>query len=969
MNLADWQDYLAEHYGTLRAERSATNPNVPLFALEHGLSPEEVADISTQLKDHIRKWGLSGQHSLPWIVYATELGYRYSGYEYWQTFEAETPGWSGNDYRYWLRDCFFSFQRRFSGAHPKGLWANHFSIICWPITHAILPRDLQRHLAEVLYDLRHRYSADLFESPSTLGEAIAIRSWGAPSRFQEFAQETELTGQIAAALLFQGDRGTQAFLLPSTRKRISADLDQERRSREWLVGARKAANERATFRGALPGRPPGTTVPSDLVREQVAALAVEPRVVLRPALSDPRGWDVMLELPNLSPLLERFPAERATLAESRCAVRGAVGSPLARGRVLDSSQRVLLARWPAADEVLLEFERQSPDLNAVLRTDCLLRPGPTWLFRVASDGIAYEMRGMRVRGGERYVVLTTESQPALLRFAQPCACSCNGVSAFAFSLPDAIPAQLESSIRDAGLAAARVVRVWPAGLAAASWDGEGHAEWLVGEEPTVALTSDHDLASASTSLNFDRIDLGPLRAGTTIFLSLPKLQVGLHRLRITTQPMGTGRGTEVGDLDIAIREPRRSFAGAALQGPVQVNVEPRYPSLEHVWQNQVSLEIEGPAGRRVVCTVNLRTSRTTRPLVSRSIPGLRLPVSAQQWCEAFGRHFKDVQDVQRHFDAAGVAEIDFRFDEFGRLRLCCQRLVTPVRWAVRRHDHRYEIQLLDDSGQRTVPSCTRFSFERPDVAEAVSDLASGRPGWVHPEGGLYCATCGAFQAAVLVSAAQLQHGLGALRCNAQPSAALNTAELVSQFLQVVEWWSAATPTGDGFSSLRRPLVLRALSSYLSTAFCGSRWTRVEVASSSEEFWQEAERVLKRDPLEWRSAQILEIHRKELVEKPCVRRVDHLASLMYSQFKTLTPGNCPAVDPRNVRWISELALRLASQPQSVRSWAGPQLLPGLRRLAQLPALQRLARFLALMVDRSLPPRPAGSVEALAGWRWE
>ena len=40
----------------------------------------------------------------------------------------------------------------------------------------------------------------------------------------------------------------------------------------------------------------------------------------------------------------------------------------------------------SADEVLLQFERSNEQLNFLLRTECLLRPGPNWLFRIASDG-------------------------------------------------------------------------------------------------------------------------------------------------------------------------------------------------------------------------------------------------------------------------------------------------------------------------------------------------------------------------------------------------------------------------------------------------------------------------------------------------------------------------------------------------------------------------------------------------------
>lgn len=177
------------------------------------------------------------------------------------------------------------------------------------------------------------------------------------------------------------------------------------------------------------------------------------------------------------------------------------------------------------------------------------------------------------------------------------------------------------------------------------------------------------------------------------------------------------------------------------------------------------------------------------------------------------------------------------------------------------------------------------------------------------------------------------------------------------------------PTGDGFSTLRRPVVLRALAAHLSISFCGNSWSSVEATFSKEDFWRQSERVLKRNPVELRAAQLLQKYRDTLTGMPCAGRVDHLASLLGSQFHLWTPRGCPPADPRNNRWLAELALRLTSCPETARAWAGQQILPGLRRLLELPALPRLARFLALMVHHNLPPHPLSAIEVLAGWRWQ
>lgn len=423
MDLRAWNQRLAEHFGALARERK----DVPVFALEHGLARTELLALQNTLRAHIQVSAPARDHQLVWVVYAAEIGYGYAGNEYWQTFEDRTPGWRLNGRRDWIRDAFVAFQRKFAGAKPSGPWAEQFSIIAWPITHAILPCDLQQQLARILYELRHSFSGELFDEPQRLGDFIAARSWNTSARFQNLVQAPALVGQIAAALLLQGKEGFKTLLHPTTLKRIGDDVDSERRGRDWLRSARHAAEERARIRGLTIGRSTNTTFQRrEEAREEVARLGIEPRLVLRPI--EGSRWEVSLEIPDLSHLLLRFPQVREVLTESRCTVAGAAGRPLARGRCLHGPQRVPLSRWPQPDDVLLKFERTDAQLEYLLRAECMLRPGTSWLFKVASDGLAYESRGMRVRADSKYLLVSTEPF-AKSPVARPVELACQGVHA------------------------------------------------------------------------------------------------------------------------------------------------------------------------------------------------------------------------------------------------------------------------------------------------------------------------------------------------------------------------------------------------------------------------------------------------------------------------------------------------------------------------------------------------------------
>jgi len=77
MTLTEWQRTLHEHFEALRRRRSAISGDRPIFALEHGLDAGQRLDLEAEVRAHIAQSPPRTEHALPWIVYATELGYRY----------------------------------------------------------------------------------------------------------------------------------------------------------------------------------------------------------------------------------------------------------------------------------------------------------------------------------------------------------------------------------------------------------------------------------------------------------------------------------------------------------------------------------------------------------------------------------------------------------------------------------------------------------------------------------------------------------------------------------------------------------------------------------------------------------------------------------------------------------------------------------------------------------------------------
>jgi hypothetical protein len=191
---------LDTHFRALAEARRQLGADTPVFALEHGLDTAELDNLRETVRAAVvqgfpiryRKWWL------PFVVYAAESGYGYVGGEYWQTFADETPRWDEVGDRDWIGYQFKKFADEYGGLRPSGAFARHFSIISWPIVHAVLPVYLQRNLAQLLFEFRTALTSDLLNDPEALGVRLASRTGQYTERFRIFSENTALLGSVGS---------------------------------------------------------------------------------------------------------------------------------------------------------------------------------------------------------------------------------------------------------------------------------------------------------------------------------------------------------------------------------------------------------------------------------------------------------------------------------------------------------------------------------------------------------------------------------------------------------------------------------------------------------------------------------------------------------------------------------------------------------------------------------------------------
>lgn len=972
LELADWQTRLARHFTELQRRRSSEAPDRPIFGLEHGLGDAEVKDLSSAIRAHIQHRGPCLDHRLPWVVYASEFGYVYTGDEYWQTFEARTPGWDRHGDRHWIRRCFGDFHQCYGGARPTGAWARHFSIICWPITHAILPRDLQRQLAHLLYDLRYALSPEVLESPRQLGELIAARSWNTSSRFQQLTEEPLFVGQIAAALLLQGNGIASSLINPFTLARISADLDRERRARAWLRGARESAQRRVEFQH-IRGQGIEHGVANRGMAEKAKSrttLGLEPRLILHPL--EGGVWQVRLELPDLSGLPLRFPDLKNVLLNSRCWVSGSSGRRKPGAWLLYGPQSVTLVKWPRHDEPLLQFENPPPELDHLLRTECLLRPGPIWLFKVSSDGLACELKGATVRPGQRYVALLEEGRNLPTHpQVTPVRVDCEGVQAFELHLHETIGPELGEALTALGIPEAGTVRVWPAGLSPAGWDGEGVAEWLSTDRPCVGIRADHYVETFSLDVGGDRIDISPSALGVPIFVELPQLDPGIYALHVTASDQRGETVAASGSLQVHIREPRVWASGGNSQGGLLVIVDPTVPTLEQLWEGDVNLEVHGPASRRVQCDIAFFERGSGQPLLQRQLPPLTLPIDHSTWQGHLDRHFKKPTEVQNLYDLAHSCLIQLRAGELGTFTLAAERDFSPLRWAVRRTRDGIFLRVLDDSGAERAPQVSLYQFETPDIERLLDVSSFDRAEGGIASAGLYVARVADYVRSVVIPAEV--HTLQDLRFEPRLSSRKRTAAVILEVIRIVELWAGARSTGNLFSLLRRRDVLLAFVREIFRLVAGDRWGEVEHALRARGARPTPQLVggliKKQEEIEL-SEQVSAMAR-DLARRTPYERTQSLAVLANRYLHLQVPRR--RIDrgentDSSLLWLSEFALRLASCSKNTVTWAGDNLCQAVSHLLEAPSLARSARFMVFAVAEEREMSAFGS-DLYEGWVWQ
>lgn len=813
--LADLHWQLDRHFSDLHRAREQLPLAAPVFALEHGLPDADFEGVQESVRAAVRlgfgarfrKWWL------PFAVYAAESGYEYTGGEYWQTFEDSTPGWRENGDRAAIRRFFQRFADDYGGARPQGAFARNFSIIAWPITHAVLPVHLQRNLAHLLHDFRTGLTARLLEDPVRLGERLAARTGSYTEQFRYFCQNTALVGQVSVALL-SGEEEESPYLIRPVLHRLVAGLTRERQSQLWLNTARQTASE---IRSATRGFAPVSRGPARPARTERLPRPTDPRLLLHRTRE---GWQAYAELPDLSPLITRLPSLSGELRTRRASIAGAERGYLARGSLLFPGSEVRLSRWPRASEPFVSLERAADSVNQLIAEQCAMSRGPTWLFRRRSSGLAVEVRGKIMHPGSSYVLLADDRAdiPALPAAAET-AIRVAGVRAFEIAVPDAVNDSYAAAFAKAGVSLVANVCIRPVGVVASLWDGEGSVEWLAGETGMIGIHAEQVPAACIVTTGQQPVTLPWPRGQHDLLLRLDDLEVGTCEVSVALVS-DSGRTIAQGSLVVTVRDPQVRPETATAGEGIRVLSDPARPTLSELWDGRATITIDGPASKPARLTVTMLSDAGEE--LAEIAQEVSLPVTSEGWPRIAAGIRADPR-FKGHYDDAQSTRLAVSQSGTGFATLTCDRGFQPLRWRIaRRHDGSHVARLIDrtDGGQAKIELFTVAEPLVPVPCTPSGDIA------VPAQGGLLRATAAAATATSLLptqpnEVIRLRHVTPAVRGNSR------TPDEVMRLAEAHLAWATAEQPGDPFASRLRDMVLDAITREVASLIGQSYWAGAE----------------------------------------------------------------------------------------------------------------------------------------------
>lgn len=830
--LDTWQQKLESHFLQLALSRPVVE--FPVFALEHDLTTDDIQEIRDLLRQRLRARLPLRQHWLVWVICAAELGYGYDGQEYWQSFEDQMPLWREQASRRSLRSWFSQFQKAYGGIIPEGPWAEHFSVIAWPITHAILPRDLQGQFARLLYTLRFEI-ASLPRSSEIIGEFIRSHSPSGSSRFENLLEQTGLTGRLVLALAQQESSQEAPVIHPPTLARITSDLEQRQSSRDWLRDARavlrNARIQAGTSFGSGARQPVSTGQPAQHLPRTVGLLARQ---------SAAGEWTLGVAYPDFQMILGAcgMAPEALSAADVILADQPSSSMPARALLALSRRTRAIDSLSDVVGKPLCTLKPALEPLSSYLN-ELRLEGSRSWLLRVQGDGSARQVRGHHVRAGETYLYLSQAPVPDNivqdlgLRLQTS---RTKGISIYHLDVPDQLGRWYLEALARLNIGHALRTRVEAFGLVPRLADTEDATIWLPGEPIILRLSSDTEVSTYT--IGVDGADWTTIQASTETetLVSIGALPLGQHvvEVRATAEGAVSARRDEqlqAERISIEVRAPGNWHEAARQQSGFRLSLTPPDARLPDLVSGNASLDIIGPSNRIAIVSADCYdiNGHQADHIALGNVALPPKPRSVHQLVARLG-----IEPASERIETAPRVDISVQIEELGLQSVSLRQRVEPLRWKMQTGAGNAIARLVDEAGAEEEVIVDRYDIRAPGTRipasrdECQDGLAIG------PPGALLSAKFKGRRYSALISVPGKITSLSDLGIEIRLGSRQDNIHAVRALIPLYRLWAQARTLGP-LAPLRKSMVIDAIDRQIASIACGRDWAwrLLAIRSSSD----------------------------------------------------------------------------------------------------------------------------------------
>jgi hypothetical protein len=839
LDLLSYQRRLFEQYTRLRECRATEN--YPVYAIEHGLSADDRSKARILLNAQLNStFSADRAYWLVWIAAAAEIGYHYDGTEYWESFSNAFPSWPRYGDRNLIRNWYRRFAIEFRGLTPSGPWARHFPIIAWPITQAILPRYLQRHFADHLYELRHALARSGELTLDEIGDLLSDRYFGGSSRFEGFLQQKALTSRIVMALGIEDVADAAPPIEPAMLGRIVRDFDKLGSSGSRLREARRVLRDASFVNSSKVGFAPSISRQS--VNEASKTARFErPRLIARQI--DTHSWHFSISIPDLATPLRQIGLSPHEFERARMRFRvfgkGNVWIP---GRALFSytgQSSEALSTYPSIDLHLFEFDRPLPQAKDAINERLFFPAQPLRLLKIRSDGSAFEIAARHVRAGHSYLLISAHS------FAESIVDSLS-LSPLQSKVGEAFVWKLEvqrsvemaqvAALKSLGLGYALGVQMEPLGLVPRWNSVSGAIDFLDTEEACFSLVSDLAVKEFSIAVDGNTpVRFKPDSTGTTI-ISLGALTVGRHCVIASALGAATGTNIESDELLVEVRQSQPWQQAIAGKAGVTLSLDPRQASLEQFFSGDALIRAGAPSGRNF--KLDCRFYGADGMLFHDEMIGrFTSPFSDQKLSSSIISKLTSETQSER-IDRAVRIELAISLDEFGAETITFEKDAEPLRWV--RIDSK-TIRLSDDTGGGTLPTIECFDLHAANTARAIEYETAVGGITLKDKGGLLVAIHRKQRFGAVATV--INPNISSFSDLGVPaSVSVKDAQPI-RLLNALKRWHAASRLIGPMAFMARLNAIQALEQRLAQLLCGEDW--VFAANSVRDGVQEIDELYGR----------------------------------------------------------------------------------------------------------------------------